>query len=78
MRLAKLAIVSRDSLAVVGIGAALELVDQVADRQRVLLGGAENNGFLALVDLVEQDLYPLLLALLYLDDAVELGFPLCQ
>ena len=27
-----------------------------------------------MVDLVEQDLYPLLLALLYLDDAIELGF----
>nr|WP_193336919.1 hypothetical protein [Devosia beringensis] len=41
------------TVAVVGIGAGLDLIDQVAN-QRVLLGGAEHQRLLALVDLVHE------------------------
>ena len=71
---AQFTVVGGDPLAVVGIGAGLELIDQVADRQGMVLGGTEHQGFLALIDLVQKDLHPLLFALFDLDDFVEVGF----
>ena len=71
---AQLAVVGRHPLAVVRVVAGLHLVDEVAHGQRVVLSGAEDQRLLALVDLLHEDLHPLLLALLDLDDLVEVGF----
>jgi len=73
---AQLTALGRDPLAVVGIGAAVELVNQITNCQGVVLVGADHQGFLALVDLSKKDCYPLLFALLVLDDLVEVGFGL--
>jgi hypothetical protein len=67
---AQLTVLGRDPLAVVGIGAALELVNQITNCQGVVLVGAEHQGFLALVYLSKKNCYPLLFALLDLDDLV--------
>ena len=72
--LAERAVVGRDALAVVGIGARLDLVDEVADRQRMGLVGAEHQRLFARVDLAHENLDALLLALANLDDAVEILF----
>ena len=55
---AQRAVVGRHALAVVRVGAGLHLVDQVAHRQRVVLGGAEDQRLLPLVDLLHEDLRP--------------------
>src|SRR3990167_4442718 len=70
--LAQRAIMRSHSLAVVGVGALLDLVDQVAHGQRMGLRGTKDDGFFFLVDLVHEDLDALLLALLDLDDLVEI------
>ncbi len=66
-------VVGRDPLAVVRVLALLHLVDQVPHRQGMVLGGAEDQGLLPLVDLVHEDPHPLALPLLDLDDLVEVG-----
>ena len=51
-----------------------ELVDQIADGGGMILGGAEDDGFFVLVDLIHEDLHALGFAFFDLDDAVEIGF----
>jgi hypothetical protein len=52
--LAELAVVGGDALAVMRVGVRLDLVDVVPDARGVVLGGAEDQGLLALVDLVHE------------------------
>ena len=70
---AKRAVTRGDAHAVIRLLARLHLVDQVAHRERVILRRAENQGFLALVDRVHEQLHAVFLALLDLDDAVEVA-----
>jgi len=65
--LAQLAVVGGHAHAVVGCGADLGLVDQVAHQQGVLLGGAKHNRLFALVDAVHEQLHAVGLALFDLD-----------
>ena len=69
--LAKFAVVCRDALAIVRFFACLELVDEVADEQRVGLVRAEDQRLFVLVDLREEDFYTLLFTFADLDAAVE-------
>jgi hypothetical protein len=71
--LAERTVVGRDAVAVVGIAARLGLVDEVAHRQGVVLGGAEDQRLLPLVDLVHEDPHPGRLPLADLDGPVELA-----
>ena len=72
--LAQRAVVGRDALAVVRVLARLHLVDEVAHGQRVVLGGAEHQRLLVLVDLLHEQLHAVRFAFLDLDDPVEVGF----
>ncbi|HLK47108.1 MAG TPA: hypothetical protein VKT49_03175 [Bryobacteraceae bacterium] len=72
--LTQVAIVGGDALAVVGIGHGLHLVDEVADGERVVLRGAEDQRFFIRRDLIEEQLDAVRFARLDFDDAVEVGF----
>ena len=80
MLFAHFTIVGRNAVAIVGVGTGLALIDQVAHGQGMLLRGAEHQGLLALVDLVHEELHPVGLTLLDLDDPIEirLGVPLAR
>ena len=52
----------------------LDLVDQVADSEGVILGGAKHKGLLPLINVAHEDLDALFLPRLDLDDLVEVGF----
>src|SRR5580704_16304390 len=56
------------------VAAGLHLVNEVADGQRVVLGGAEDERLLALNDLLHEEFHAVRLALPDLDDPVEVGF----
>ncbi len=71
---AEFTIVRGDPVAIVRIGARLHLIDEVAHGQRMVLCGAEDQSFLALVDLVHEYLHAVRFAFLDLDDLVEVGF----
>ncbi len=71
---AEFAVVGSDPLAIVRVGAGLRLVDEVAHRQRVVLGGAEDQRFFVLVDLLHEQLHAVGFTFLDLDDLVEVGF----
>jgi len=70
----QLAFVGGHAHAVMRVTDAVELVDQIAHRQGMILRGAEDQAFLALVDVLQEDLDPFFLAGFDLDDAVEIGF----
>lgn len=74
MLLAQCTVVGRHPLAVIRVATGLQLVDEVAHRQRVILSRTENQRLLPLIDLRHEDFDPLLLPLLYLNDPVEVGF----
>ena len=69
--LAHLAIVGGHALAVVGIGTRLHLINQIAHRERMILCSAKHQRLLVLVDLVHDELHPMGLTLLDLDDRIE-------
>ena len=69
--IAELAVVGGHPLAVVRVAARLHLVDEVADGQGVVLGRAEDERLLALVDLLHEERDAVLLALADLNDLVE-------
>ncbi len=71
---AEAAVVGGDADAVVGVGADFVLIDQVADGQGVVLGGAEHQGLFILVNHPHEELNPVAFALFDFDDAVEVGF----
>ena len=69
--LAQSAVLRGHPLAIVGVGAGLALVYQVAHHQRMLLRGAKHNGLVALVNGGHEDVHPLFLTRLDLYEAVE-------
>ena len=71
--LAERTVISRDALAVVRVFARFELVDEIADRQRVGLVRAEDEGLFVGMDLGQENLDALFLAFLDLQNAVEIG-----
>ncbi len=71
---AELTIVGRDPLAIVRVGAGLGLVDEVAHGEGVVLGGAEDQRLLALIDLLHEELDAVGFTRLDLDDLVEVVF----
>ena len=74
MLLTQCAVVGGDPLAIIRIRARLELIDEIAHGQRVVLGGAEDDGLFVLVDLIQKQLDPVGLAFLDFDDPVEVSF----
>src|SRR5664279_4432567 len=74
MLIAEFAIVGGDEAAIVWFGAGLHLINEVADGQSMVLGGAEDQSFFPLVDLVHEELDAVGFALLDLDDLVEVVF----
>src|SRR5665213_629471 len=73
MLFAERSVVGSYSLTIVGVGRRLHLVDEVADRERVVLRGTEHQRLLLLVDLIHENLHAMRLALLDLDDFVEVA-----
>ena len=71
---AEAAVVGGDADAIVGVSADFEFVNQVADGQGVVLGGAEHQGLFGLVDQLHEELDPVAFSLFDFDDAVEVGF----
>ena len=53
---------------------ACQLVDEIANSEGMVLGGAEDDGFVILVRLGEVKFHAVTLAFLDFDDAVEIGF----
>ena len=74
MLLPELAVISGDPHAVMGVWAGLGLVDQIPDGQRVGLAGTKDEGLLVLVNRLQEELHPVVLALSDFDDAVEILF----
>lgn len=72
--LAERTIVGRHAVAIIRVAAGLHLVDEVAHHQRVILGGAEDQRLLLLVDQLHEELHPMRLALPNDDGPVELAF----
>src|ERR1700733_1896631 len=62
------------ALAIVRIGTRLCLVDQVANGERMVLSGTEDQRLFPLVDLFHEQFYAVRLALFDLDNPVEVGF----
>lgn len=71
---AEAAVVSSNPDAVIGVGADFVFVDQVADGQGVILGGAEHQGLFVLVNHLHEELDSVAFPLFDFDDAVEVGF----
>ena len=71
MLISQRSVIGRHSLAEVRVLHLLDLVDQVPDSQRMILGGTEHQRFLALIDFIHEDLHSLLLSLLDLDHPVK-------
>jgi len=69
--IAEAAVFGGDSLAIVRIFAGFHLVDEVAHRERVVLGRAEHQRLFPLVDHLHEDLHPVGFALLDLDDLLK-------
>src|SRR6185437_10720298 len=74
MLLAERAVIGGDALAVVRVLARLHLVDEIAHGEHVILRRAEDQRLFLLVDRSHEDFDALLLALLDLDDPVEVAF----
>ena len=73
--LADLTIVGGHAGTVIRMLAVLNLVDEVANREGMVLRGAEDQRLLGLVDLFHEDLHALLLTFPNLDDPIEVVFP---
>jgi len=71
---AERAIVRGYARAIVRIGAGLDLVDEVAHGERVILGRAEHERFFALINLRHKNFDAFSFALFDFDDAIEIGF----
>src|ERR1035438_2727014 len=65
-------IVSGDSLAIIRVRTRFHLVDEVAHGQRMVLRGAKDQRLFSLADLLHEQLYAVRLALLNLDDLIEI------
>lgn len=74
MLLAKLAIMRRNTHAVIRLRALLHLIDKIADGKRMILGRAEHNRLLRLVDRIHEELHSVLFVFRDLDDAAEITF----
>ena len=74
MLLTERAVIGGDPHAVMGVWAGLGLVDQIPHGQRVGLAGTKDEGLLVLVNRLQEELHPVVLALSDFDDAVEILF----
>lgn len=74
MLFSDVAILGGDPHTVVWIGADFILVDQVADGQGMILGGAKYQSLLVLINQIHEELHPIAFSLFDLDDAIEVGF----
>ena len=72
--LAQHAIIGCDSLTVMRIAAGFHLVNQVTNRQRMNLAGAEHQRLFPRVDLSHENFHPLFLALADFNDFIEILF----
>ena len=73
MLVANGAVVRGNAHTIVGVRVCLVLINEVAYRERMVLGGAEHQGLLFLIDILHEDLNALLLPLFDLNDSIEVG-----